>query len=389
MNLKFRFSLLGIGLCATSLVMAQQQAPSINVVTSAVPFLRIGADARAGGMADVGVASSPDGNSSFWNVSKSAFLTSKGGMAVSYTPWLKDIGVNDVFMAALAGYYKLDGESAITGSLRYFNLGEIQFTDFSGNPISTGKPTELGVDVGYSRKLSERWSVGAAIRYINSNLARGYASSNGVTYQAGTTVAGDLTAFYDGTDEIGKGWRFGAAFTNLGGKIGYTNNPEEKDYIPANMGLGVSYTAAFDEQNKLMLGLDMNKLMVPTPPVATNDSATDANALIEYRSQSVVSSWFTSFTDAPGGFKEELQELQFGLATEYSYANQFFVRAGYFYENVNKGNRKYFSAGVGIKFNAMDLNFSYLVPSGSGTTRNPLSKTLRFTLAFDFGRLEN
>jgi hypothetical protein len=246
----------------------------------------------------------------------------------------------------------------------------------------------VGVDVGYSRKLSERWSVGAALRYINSNLARGYASSSGVVFQAGTTVAGDLTAFYDGTDELGEGWRFGAAFTNLGGKIGYTSNADEKDYIPANMGLGVSYTSAFDEQNKLMIGLDMNKLMVPTPPVATGDSATDANALINFRSQSVVSSWFTSFADAPGGFTEELQELQFGLGLEYSYSEQFFFRTGYFYENKNKGNRKFFSVGVGLKFNAMDLNFSYLVPSGSGTNRNPLSNTLRFSLAFDFGRVE-
>jgi hypothetical protein len=388
MKVNFRHSLLGIGLFTANLAIAQQQAPAINVVTTAVPFLRISPDARAGGMGDIGVATSPDGNSTFWNVSKTPFLTSKGGLAVSYTPWLKDIGVNDVFMAALAGYYKLDDESAITSSLRYFNLGDIQFTDFSGNPLSTGKPTELAVDLGYSRKLSQNWSVGAALRYINSNLARGYSSSSGVTYQAGTTVAGDLTASYDGTDEMGKGWRFGAAFTNLGGKIGYTSNAEEKDYIPANMGLGASYTAAFDEQNRLMIGLDMNKLMVPTPPVATGDSATDANALIDYRSQSVVSSWFTSFTDAPGGFEEELQELQFGIGLEYSYSQQFFFRSGYFYENKNKGNRKFFSVGVGLKFNAMDLNFSYLVPSGSGTNRNPLSNTIRFSLAFDFGQAE-
>lgn len=388
MKFNFRLSLLGIGLFTAQTAMAQQAAPAINVVTTAVPFLRISPDARAGGMGDIGVGTSPDGNAAFWNLAKTPFLTSKGGIAVSYTPWLKDIGVNDVFLAALAGYYKLDDESAITSSLRFFNLGDIQFTDYSGNPLSTGKPTELSIDFGYTRKLSQNWSVGAAIRYINSNLARGFASSSGVTYQAGSTVAGDITAFYDGTDEIGKGWRFGAAFTNLGGKIGYTTNAQEKDYIPANMGLGASYTAAFDEQNKLMIGLDMNKLLVPTPPVATGDSATDANALINFRSQSVVSSWFSSFTDAPGGFSEELQELQFGLGLEYGYMNQFFFRSGYFYENANKGNRKFFSVGVGLKFNAMDLNFSYLVPSGSGTNRNPLSNTLRFSLAFDFGQLD-
>lgn len=379
------FSLLtGIGLLTAQYVGAQQ-SQSINVVTTAVPFLRIGPDARAGGMGDVGVATSPDGNSTFWNVSKSAFLQQKGGVSMTYTPWLKDIGVSDVFLAALSGYYKLDDESALTMGLRYFDLGDIQFTDFNGNPLSTGKPTEVGFDVGYARKLSSRWSVGANLRYINSNLARGYAASSGVVYQAGNTVAGDITGFYDGTDEIGKGWRFGAAFTNLGGKIGYTNNAEERDYIPANMGLGFSYTAAFDELNKLMFAVDVNKLMVPTPPVATGDSAIDANALNEYRSQSVVSSWFTSFSDAPGGFSEELREFQVGLGAEYSYSDQFFVRTGYYYEDATKGNRKFFTFGVGVKFNTMNINFSYLVPSGSGTNRNPLSNTLRFNLAFDFG----
>lgn len=379
------FSLLtGFGLLS-SLLVGAQQSQSINVVTTAVPFLRIGPDARAGGMGDVGVATSPDGNSTFWNVSKSAFLKEKGGVSMTYTPWLKDIGVSDVFLAALSGYYKLDDESALTAGLRYFDLGDIQFTDFNGNPLSTGKPTEVGFDVGYSRKLSSKWSIGANLRYINSNLARGYASSSGVVYQAGNTVAGDITGFYDGTDEMGQGFRFGAAFTNLGGKIGYTNNAQEKDYIPANMGLGFSYTAAFDELNKMMFAVDVNKLMVPTPPVATGDSATDANALNNYRSQSVVSSWFTSFTDAPGGFSEELREFQVGLGAEYSYSDQFFVRTGYYYEDKTKGNRKFFTFGVGVKFNTMNINFSYLVPSGSGTNRNPLSNTLRFNLAFDFG----
>jgi Type IX secretion system protein PorV len=383
MRITLKAFLAGFSLLGSAFSFAQSTS-EINVVTSAVPFLRISPDARAGGMGDIGVATSPDANSTFWNVAKTPFMKSKAGLALTYTPWLKDLGVTDVFLASLAGYYKLDDESALTTSLRFFNLGDIQFTDFNGNPLSTGKPTELGIDLGYSRKLSERWSVGAALRYINSNLARGYSSSSGVTYQAGSTIAGDLTGYYDGSDETGKGFRFGAAFTNLGGKIGYTNNAEEKDYIPANMGLGVSYTAVFDEANKILFGFDMNKLMVPTPPVATGDSATDANALVTYRSQSVVSSWFTSFSDAPGGFNEELRELQFSIGAEYSYADQFFVRAGYFYEDKTKGNRKYATVGVGLKFNTMGLQFSYLIPSGSGTNRNPLSNTLRFSINFDF-----
>ena len=359
---------------------SQTNGNTINVVTSAVPFLRISPDARAGGMGDIGVATTPDANSSFWNGAKLPFIETKGGLSLTYTPWLKDLGVGDVYLASLAGYYKLDDQSAISSSIRYFNLGDIQFTDFSGNPISTGKPTEVAVDLGYSRKLSAKWGIGAALRYINSNLARGYASSSGVEYKAGNTVAGDLSVYYDGTNDIGKGWRFGAAFTNLGGKISYTSNAVEKDYIPANMGLGVSYTAAFDENNKILMGLDVNKLMVPTPPLATGDSATDANSLAEYRNKGVVNSWFSSFADSD----EEFKEYQFSVGAEYNYAEQFFVRAGYFYEDKTKGNRQYFSAGVGLKFNVFGLNFSYLIPSGNGTNRNPLSNTLRFSLLFDF-----
>lgn len=369
----------GIMLFLTAGFISHSQNNTINVVTSAVPFLRISPDARAGGMGDIGVATTPDANSSFWNGAKLPFIETKGGLSLTYTPWLKDLGVGDVFLASLGGYYKLDDQSAISTSVRYFDLGDIQFTDFSGNYISTGKPTELAIDLGYSRKLSAKWGVGAALRYINSNLARGYAST-GVEYKAGNTVAGDLSVYYNGTNDIGKGWRFGAAFTNLGGKISYTSNALEKDYIPANLGLGVSYTAAFDENNKILMGLDVNKLMVPTPPLATGDSATDANSLSKYRNKGVVSSWFSSFGDSDNEFKE----YQFSLGAEYNYSEQFFVRAGYFYEDKTKGNRQYFAAGVGLKFNVFGLNFSYLIPSGNGTNRNPLSNTLRFSLLFDF-----
>lgn len=376
-----KFSLRAVGiLLSVSAATVSFSQNTINVVTSAVPFLRISPDARAGGMGDIGVATTADANSSFWNGAKLPFIETKGGLSVTYTPWLKDLGVNDVYLASLAGYYKLDDQSAISASIRYFNVGNIQFTDFSGNPLSTGKPTEVAVDLGYSRKLSAKWGVGAALRYINSNLARGYASSSGVEYKAGTTVAGDLSVYYNGVNDIGKGFRFGAAFTNLGGKISYTSNALEKDYIPANLGLGVSYTVAPDENNKVLFGLDINKLLVPTPPLSTGDSATDASALTNYRNKGVVSSWFTSFGDSPNEFKE----YQFSLGAEYSYMNQFFVRAGYFYEDKTKGNRKYFAAGVGLKFNVFGLNFSYLVPSGNGTNRNPLSNTLRFSLMFDF-----
>lgn len=362
-----------------ALISHAQDNNTINVVTSAVPFLRISPDARAGGMGDIGVATTADANSGFWNGAKLPFIETKGGVSLTYTPWLKDLGVGDVFLASLAGYYKLDEQSALSSSIRYFNLGDIQFTDFSGNYISTGKPTEVAVDLGYSRKLSNKWSVGAALRYINSNLARGYAST-GVEYKAGNTVAGDLSVYYNGVNDVGKGLRAGLALTNLGGKISYTSNALEKDYIPANIGLGVSYTAVFDENSKLLMGLDLNKLLVPTPPKATGDSATDANALSDYRNKGVVNSWFSSFGDSD----EELKEIQVSVGAEYAYMDQFFVRAGYFYEDQTKGNRQYFSAGVGLRFNVFGLDFSYLIPSGNGTNRNPLSNTLRFSLLFNF-----
>jgi|688.fasta_scaffold57975_3 hypothetical protein len=365
--------------------LAVSQSQSINVVTTAVPFLRIGPDARAGGLADNGLTTTPDANNMFWNLAKTPFSTQKGAIGLNYTPWLKDIGVNDVYMIAASGYYKLDEESAISGGFRFFNLGDIQFTDFFGNPLSTGKPTEMAIDFGYSRKLSERWGIGAALRYINSNLARGLPSQSGVDYKAGNTLAGDLSFYFDGTNEIGKGFKFGLALTNLGGKVSYTNIETEKEYIPANLGLGFSYNTVIDDQMRLMLALDVNKLMVPTPPVITGDSATDANALFDYRNQGVVESWFSSFGDAPGGFSEELQEFTFSLAGEFAYQEKFFVRAGYYYENPNKGNRKYATAGFGLRINeSLGLDFSYLIPSGSGTNRNPLSNTLRFGLSFDF-----
>lgn len=371
-------------LCAVTLsTQAFSQADPINVVTSATPFLRISPDARSGGMGDMGVATSPDANSSFWNIAKTPFAKSKSAVSLTYTPWLKDLGVNDVFLASLAGYYQLDDQSAVSASMRYFNLGSIQFTDFSGRDISTGKPTELSFDLGYSRKVSDKVAVGVALRYINSNLTRGYAASSGVTYKAGSAIAGDIALYYDNTKETGSGLRAGLALSNLGSKISYTNDAQQKDYIPANLGIGFSYTSAFDESNKITFGIEANKLMVPTPPLATGDSATDANSLSSYRSKGVVNSWFSSFGDA-GSFKSELAEYQVGLGVEYSYSDQFFARAGYFYEDKTKGNRKFFTAGVGIVYNVFGLNFSYLIPSGNGVNRNPLSNTLRFSLVFNF-----
>ena len=225
--------------------------------------------------------------------------------------------------------------------------------------------------------------VGVSLRYINSNLTRGYASSTGVTYKAGSAVAADLSFFYDDTDDLGAGFRAGLAFSNLGSKISYTNDANQRDYIPANIGIGVSNTFAFDNNSKLMLGIEANKLLVPTPPLATGDITTDSSGLANYRSKGVISSWLSSFGDA-GSAGNELKEVQVSLGAEYNYNDQFFARAGYFFEDKNKGNRKFFTAGVGIVYNVFGLNFSYLIPSGNGVNRNPLSNTLRFSLVFNF-----
>jgi len=371
---------------ATSVVNAQQ-ANTINVVTSAVPFLRISPDARAGGMGDVGIATAPDASSGFWNLAKTPFNTNKGGLAVTYTPWLKDLGLNDVYLASLAGFYKIDDDQAISGSLRYFSLGNIQFTDNLGNDLAAFRPREFSFDAGYSRKLSTKLSIGVALRYINSNLASG--TFNGVAYKAASAIAGDITMFHNGLKADGSGVSYGVTLSNLGSKISYTNDATQKDYIPANLGIGIAYTKVIDPTNKLTFALDLNKLLVPTPPSFSTTSggagtSDDSANLVNYRNQGVVNSWFKSFGDAQGGFSEEIKEIQASLGAEYWYNDQFALRAGYFYENPVKGNRKYFTLGAGLKYNSFGLNFSYLLPSGNGTNRNPLSNTLRFSLVFDF-----
>jgi hypothetical protein len=349
-----------------------------NTINTAVPFLRISPDARAGAMGDAGVATSPDANSMFWNLSKVSFAKSRSNVAVTYTPWLKEL-VNDVFLATLAGYYQLDEFQTISASLRYFSLGTINFTDITGMPTYDYRPREFAFDAGYARKLSDNLSVALAGRYIYSNLASG--DINGRVIKPGTAFATDLSLFYtkdyEKSDNSVNTWNVGMAITNIGTKISYTESATNKDFLPTNFALGTAYTIGMDETNKVMLTLDLNKLMVPTP------DSTGA-----YRQKSTIGGMFSSFGDAPGGFSEELQEFTVSMGGEYAFRDQFFVRAGYFYENKNKGNRKYVTAGLGVKYNMFGLNFSYLVPSGNGIQRNPLSNTLRFSLIFDLDHQE-
>lgn len=384
--MKQRLKLLALSIITISALTANAQTNSINVVTTAVPFLRISPDARSGGMGDVGIATTPDANSSFWNQAKIPFALSKASIAVSYTPWLKGLGLSDVYLASVAGYYQLDETQAISSSLRYFSLGNIQFTDALGNDLSTYRPREFGFDVGYSRKLSDKLGLGIALRYINSSLASG--TFNGQSYKAGSSVAGDISLFHDGTggNANASGLNWGIALHNLGSKISYTNDATQKDYIPANLGIGVAYTKVFDETSKINFGLDINKLLVPTPPTITGNNSTDSAAIAKYRNKGVVSSWVSSLGDAPGGGSEELREVQVSLGAEYIYNNQFAFRAGYFYEAPTKGNRQYFTVGAGINYDMFGINLSYLIPSGSGVSRNPLANTIRFSLIFNLDK---
>lgn len=377
-RLFFRLTALLCGLISVYLVNAQATAP-INVTTTAVPFLRISPDARAGGMGEEGIATSPDANSGFYNLSKTPFSDYKTGIGITYTPWLQDLGLNDVYLLAASGYHKLDENQALTASIRYFSLGSIQFSDYSGNSWGEGRPREYALDLGYSRKLADKLGIGLTLRYINSNLTLGAAATNGSisAYKAGTAVAADISLTYKNVAANQEGWTFGFVLSNLGSKIGYTNDATQKEYIPANMGLGGNYTKVFDEQNKISFGLDLNKLLVPAPPTPVNGADTvTTEALNAYYNQSVVSSWFKSFNG-------QFNTINASIGGEYTYNDQFAFRLGYFYESQQQGGRQYFTMGVGLKYNMLGLNFSYLIPSGSGITRNPLSNTIRFGLIFD------
>ncbi|MFT4015484.1 hypothetical protein DC498_25505 [Terrimonas sp.] len=365
-----RFCLAGLLLVGISSHGFAQDADKINIVTTAVPFLRISPDARAGGMGDMGVSTSADINSQFYNVAKYPFAKTNSGVGLTYTPWLKDLGLSDVFLASLAGYYKLDEQQAISASLRYFSLGNIQFTDALGNDLNQGRPREFGLDLGYSRKLSDKLSLGVALRYIYSNLAGNAPGAN--AYKAGNTVAGDVGIYYNGANEEGQGWNIGAAFSNLGGKIGYTSDATQKNFIPANLGVGVGHTWVTNEVHKISLNAELNKLLVPAPP-GQDASQEDFD---KYNSDGVVSGWMKSFSN---------NAMSYAAGAEYVYNDQFALRAGYYADTRSMGKRSYFTMGVGINYNIFGLNFSYLLPSGNGVNRNPLSNTLRFSLLFNLG----
>jgi hypothetical protein len=350
----------------------------LNPIQTVVPFLTIAPDSRAGGMGDAGVATSPDVYSMHWNPAKFAFIDGNGGVALSYTPWLRNL-VPDMNIAYLGGYKRIDAKQVISANLLYNYMGEIPFTDEFGNLIQKFNANEFALDAGYSRVFTDNLSGGIAFRFIYSNLTGGANVAGGPT-KAGISFAADISTYYHKDISLFNKnglFGFGVNFSNIGSKMNYSDEPKA-DFIPMNLRVGTSGSIFIDPHNKLTLTLDLNKLLVPTPPVYDTDGnitdGMDPNV-------SVPVAIIHSFYDAPGGFKEEMHEIQYAMGVEYWYNEQFALRSGYFHENETKGNRKYFTVGAGFKLNIFSLDFSYLIPT---TQNNPLARTLRFSLAFDF-----
>jgi hypothetical protein len=374
-----------IAFSGKTLLFSQQSSGSLNAIQTVVPFLTIAPDSRAGAMGDAGVATSPDVYSMHWNPSKFAFIDGNGGVGISYSPWLRNL-VPDINIAYLTGYKRIDTKQVIAASLLYSSLGDVPFTDEFGNLERTFNPNEFAFDAAYARLFSENLSGSIAFRFIYSNLTGG-SYSGGVATRPGISFASDISGFYQKKitlfskeSQLGVGLNF----SNIGTKMSYSQS-QTSDFIPMNMRLGASATINLDTYNKISFTLDLNKLLVPTPPIY---SSAKPDSIIKGKDPnvSVPVAIFQSFFDAPGGFKEEIHEITYSTGIEYWYNNQFALRGGYFYENPTKGNRKYFTAGAGFRLKAFTLDFSYLMPLAQN---HPLAHTLRFSIAFDFNALRN
>jgi len=377
----------------------------LSTVSTAVPFLRITPDARSGAMGDVGLGLTPDVNGQFYGAAKIPFAKERLGLSMSYSPWLRSLGISDIFLAHLAAYYKIGELQSVSMSLKYFNLGNITFTNIQGDFIQDFKPREFAIDVAYARRLSDHFGLGLALRYIYSNLAAGQ-SPGGVLIKPGHAVGADLSFYFSKPLKIGKkdlrgDVMWGLTLSNIGSKISYSDDAINQDFIPSNFGTGAGFRIFPNELHSVGIYFDVNKLLVPSPiqtdyknnttgepePDGIIDPEFDenSNGVADYKEQSPITAMFTSFADADGGFKEEMREFNISVGSEYWYNELFALRLGYFWEHPTKGNRKYFTAGLGVKYSVFGLDFSYLVPTSN--ERNPLDNTLRFTLKFDFAEL--
>jgi hypothetical protein len=382
-----------IALCLLGVQIAKAQTQTENVITTAVPFLTIAADARAAGMADNGVATSADVYSQQWNPAKYAFALKEQGLSFSYTPYLTDIA-NDISLGQVTYYNRFDERMAFAGSLRYFGLGDIELRQNPEDPAVVRSPNELAVDLSYALKLDEQFSMAVAGRFISSNL-KIPESAGGGDASAASSFAFDLAAFYQSEEiafsDFNGRFRAGMNLQNMGPKLSYDNDPEvSSDFLPATMKLGGGFDFIFDEYNKLGVNLEFAKLMVPTPQELSDKNGdgeiNDFDQQIineEYNDISWVSGIFKSFGDAPGGFSEELKEITYSVGAEYSYQDSFMFRLGYFNESEMKGARKFFSLGAGFRYTVVKIDVSYLFSASQ--VKNPLENTLRFSLSFNFG----
>ncbi len=358
-----------------------------RVITTALPFLMISPDARASGMGDIGAATKPDNHSIYWNPAKTAFLEEDFGLAVSYTPWLKKI-IDDMSISYLSVYKKITREQAVGIEFKYFDLGDIMFTDQSGDDIQDFRPKEFVIGASYSRMLVENTlGIGVTARYIHSNLA-GNALINNPTLDSSpaNAVSADVGVYYNKElllSGVNSNIAFGAVISNIGSKITYTND-DDKMFIPTNLKIGTAFTTNLDPYNSITIGLDLNKLLVPTPPIYYSDSVDSNNNPVIYKGKDpnrpLLSGIFGSFSDAPNGFKEELQEVLVSIGGEYNYNDVFAVRMGYFWENRLKGDRKFLSFGLGFTYQVFGIDLAYLVPKNE----HPLAETLRISMVFNW-----
>ena len=384
---KLTFILLPMLMISLSASAQVDKKDIFNPVYTAVTSQTIAPDARAAGLSDVGVATDPDVNSQYWNPAKYPFTNSRAGVSISYTPWLRQI-VNDMYMANLVGYYRIGDYSAVSTSLRYFNMGEVPLSSSVGSSNDmTINPYEMSFDAAYSLMLSEKFSIAAGVRWIYSDLTYDYSSET----TPGSAFAADIAAYYQNYINIGQRecqLGVGLNISNIGSKINFGSD-DNSEFIPTNMRLGAALMIPVDQFNRFTIAVDANKLLVPTRPIQKeNETDEDYNVRLQkdYYDISSIGGIFKSFGDAPGGFKEELQEVSWSLGGEYVYNDKFAIRAGYHHESETKGNRKYFTVGAGFKMSAFSLDAGYVIATAKS---NPLDQTLRFTLSFDMDGLKD
>lgn len=373
--------------CGVFSAIAQDKKDMFNPVNTSVTSQTIAPDARSAGMGDVGAATDPDVNSQYWNPAKYPFTISRAGVALNYTPWLRQL-VNDMDLAYLSGYYRIGDYSAVSASLRYFSLGEVQTSsDASNSGDMTINPYEMSLDVAYSLMLSEHFSIGAAVRWIYSDLTYDYTEDT----SPGSAFAADISCYYQNYINIGSRecqLGLGLNISNIGSKITFGGD-DNSEFIPTNLRLGASLMVPIDEFNRFTIAADANKLLVPTyPKQMDGESTEDYQERVQknYYDVSSISGIFKSFGDAPNGFSEELQEVQWSVGAEYTYNDKFSLRAGYHHESENKGNRKYFTLGAGFRMSVFSLDAGYVIATAKS---NPLDQTLRFTLAFDMDGIKD